>query len=244
MGDNREGIRLQVYLARCGIGSRRKCEEYIQEGRASVNGEVVREAGVKVQAESDRITFDGRTVRLEESKVYIALNKPVKYLCTNYDPEERPLALDLIKGVSKNRLFSVGRLDYMSSGLLLFTNDGDFADIISHPSYEIEKVYVVETDRRIEEEHLKRFLSGVRIDGIRYQILSYRYKTPFKVELTLNEGKKREIRIFFGHFRYKIKRLHRIRVGTVALKGLAAGEFRFLTRKEIDYFFKKKGRGS
>lgn len=232
---NGESIRLHVFLARAGIGSRRTCEKYIEAGRVRVNGRRIREQGVQVTA-ADIVTFDARPVRMRRSHVYVALHKPKRYLCSNRDPGGRPLAIDLLRPKYRERLFSIGRLDFMSTGLILFTNDGDFARDVSHPSSEIEKEYLVDLRYPVAEERLAAFSEGVRIRGETYVLQRYRYKNPRSVALTLVEGKNREIRRVFEHWGIQIKRLRRIRIGIVTLDGLEPGESRPLTPEEVRWF--------
>jgi 23S rRNA pseudouridine2605 synthase len=228
-----EQIRLQVYMARCGIGSRRHCETYIREGRVTVNG-ITAALGTKVTA-SDRVYFNKRQLSPETQKVYVAVNKLPGYLCANSDSRGRPLVLDLLQEVTV-RIFHVGRLDFRSSGLIFYTNDGTFAKIVSHPSSRIEKEYIVEAKDPISEEVLAKYKRGLTIAGEHYHLRKYQYKTPRKVILTLIEGKNREIRRVFQHFRVNLKRIHRVRIGCVDVRGLPAGGYRMLSRKEITWF--------
>ncbi|MBI9100816.1 MAG: rRNA pseudouridine synthase [Spirochaetales bacterium] len=234
--DNEEGLRLQVYMARCGIGSRRKCEEYIADGRVKVDGRTMMKKGCRITDE--KVSFDGRNIYPVTEMKYFALNKPTGYLCTSSDPEGRPLALDLLKDVYSGRLYNVGRLDFMSSGLIFFTNDGNFTKKVSHPSAQIEKEYVVETKEKIEKEFLEACKKGIIVKGVNYKIDRWEYKTPFKVKLILVEGKNREIRNLFMSQNMKIKKLHRIRIGGVRITGIPTGQYRFLTKKEIDSLVK------
>ncbi len=230
--DNQAPIRLQLYLARAGVGSRRACETYITDGRVTVNGVTVTALGTKVLPE-DTVTMDGSVVKPEQTLVYIALNKPQRYLCSNSDPEGRPLAVSFLRPSIKERVFHVGRLDYLSSGLIFFTNDGDFAKKMTHPSSRIEKEYIVETKDTIEETMLQEFQRGIRIEGEQYRIKSYVLLSPFKARMVLTEGKNREIRNFFIFKRIKVKRIHRIRIGSVRLGKLEPGQWRYLSRKEV-----------
>ena len=241
--DNKKenGVRLQLFMARSGVGSRRTCEKLIADGFVKVNGKSVTTQGTKV-TNDDVVTFRGRILHATKKNVYIALHKPSLYICSNSDPEGRNLAIDLLKGEFPVRLYNIGRLDYLSTGLIFFTNDGNFAKIVSHPSSGIEKEYLVETKQEIDEEILKSFLKGVWIERVFYKIVSYSYKTPFKVRLVLNEGKNREIRRFFQARNLKIKKLHRIRIGIVNLGTIPQGGYRFLTEKEIHWFLKRKGK--
>ena len=225
-------IRLQVYLARCNIGSRRKCEEIIAQGRVRLNGRVVKTQGEKVE-DGDVVEVDSRIVHVTKKMVYIALNKPEKVISSATDPQGRPVAVDFLKNVFPMRLFNIGRLDFLSSGLLLFTNDGDFSKKVQHPSSQIEKEYLVETKKPVDKELLIEFTKGVIIEGIEYRINKFNIKSPRSVSLVLEEGKNREIRKLFTSRNIAVRRLHRIRIGAVKLRGLAPGQFRALTQKEI-----------
>jgi 23S rRNA pseudouridine2605 synthase len=221
-------------MARCGIGSRRACETYIREGRVTVNGRVA-ELGSKVTP-SDRVALDNRQLHPETQKIYLAINKPVGYLCSNSDSRGRPLLLDLLQDISQ-RIFHVGRLDFRSSGLIFYTNDGNFAKTVSHPSSKIEKEYQVETKKPFPEEILLKYKGGLSIGGQSYRLRKYQYKTPRKVVLTLIEGKNREIRRVFEHFGYFPSKIHRTRIGCVHVRGIPAGGYRPLSRQEVSWFF-------
>ena len=235
-----EGVKLQAYLAKAGIGSRRKCEEYISEGRVTVNGETIFKQGIRITDE--KVCFDGRAVHPAKKMIYIALNKPVRYLCTGSDPEGRKLAIDLVRKAWPGRIYNVGRLDYMSSGLIFFTNDGDFTKKITHPSSGIKKTYLVETREDIPKEMLEEWKKGVIVDGVNYRIEDYYLKMPKRVQLTLREGKNREIRNLFNSKRFKVKKLHRIRIGNISLGSLRSGEYRFLTETEVKKLLKSGDR--
>ncbi len=231
-------IRLQLFMAKSGIASRRRCEILISEGLVKVNGKTITEKGYKVNLD-DKVFYKGQKISILNNKIYLALNKPSLYLCSNSDPQNRKLALDLIKTDFSDRLYNVGRLDYLSTGLIFFTNDGDFTKIVAHPSSQIEKDYIVETKQAIEEQFLLDFMNGVTIEGERYKLHSYKYKTKFKVKLTLLEGKNREIRRFFQSRNLKIRKLHRVKIGIVELENIPTGTYRYLTEKEVAWFFKK-----
>ena len=147
----KEETRLQAFLAHCGVASRRACEQIILDGRVSVNGTVVTELGTKVR-DGDAVTVDGKPVKLEARKCYVLLNKPAGFVCSASDEKGRQVAADLLKDSYKERLYNVGRLDMYSKGMILFTNDGDFAAKLSHPSSQIEKEYIVETSQDVTEE--------------------------------------------------------------------------------------------
>ncbi len=234
-----DNLRLQVFMARSGIASRRRCEALISEGYVKVNGSVVTQMGLRVST-NDTVTYKGQVLRLVKTKLYLALNKPSLYLCSNSDPQGRSLAIDLIKNDFQDRLYNVGRLDYLSTGLIFFTNDGDFTKTVAHPSSGIEKEYIVETKQAIDEQILLDFMKGVTIEGEKYKLHSYKYKTKFKVKLILLEGKNREIRRFFQSRNLKIRKLHRVRIGIVQLENIPSGSYRYLTEKEVAWFLKKK----
>lgn len=228
-------IRLHVFMARSGVASRRRSEELIAEGRVRVNGKQVTEQGHTVEA-TDLVTVDGKPIRPTKRLVYVALHKPPQYLCSASDPEGRPLALDLLRPAYPMRLHSVGRLDFLSSGLMFFTNDGEFTRKVSHPSSEVEKEYLVRTGKPLPDELLERFVAGVEVEGVQYRIKSYRRKNSHSAYLVLVEGKNREIRRVFHHMNLDPKRVHRVRIGPVKLGDLPSGRFRALTAREIAWF--------
>ena len=232
-------IRLQVYLAHAGVASRRASEEIITSGRVAVNGEVVRELGTKVSPE-DKVTVDGKLVTQEEKKRYVLLHKPAGYVCSLKDEKGRDIAADLLKPYFSERLYNVGRLDMFSAGLIIFTNDGDFAAKVSHPSTEIEKEYIVETSVMIPDELPAKFLKGIRIEGVFYKCKQAELLTKRKLRVVLIEGKNREIRRVFEHFQIGIKSLTRVRIGPILNENLQPGEFRELSQKEIVSLLEKQ----
>ena len=228
-------IRLQAYMAKCGVGSRRACEELIRQGRVMVNNKIIREMGVKVEKD-DVVQVDTETIEPADELYYIALNKPRGYVCTNYDPNETKYARDLIDIRDNNLLFNVGRLDKDSNGLIIFTNDGDFANRMMHPKYEVEKEYIVKLDRPVAIDDLNRALKGIYIDIPKpYRIKRYDLmpRTKEFIRITLIEGKYREIRKIFSFLGYDVNSLTRIRIGSVELDELRPGEWRDLTREEV-----------
>lgn len=227
----KQEVRLQVYLAHAGVASRRACEKIIAEGRVSVNGTLVTDMGSKVRA-SDTVLLDGKPVQPEARKRYVLLNKPAGFVCTLSDEKGRPTAADLLKEAYSERLYNIGRLDMFSSGAILFTNDGDFAAKIEHPSAQIEKEYVIETTQDFPPELLTRFERGIRVDGIFYKCRSAAAINRRKLRIVLVEGKNREIRRVLDSFNCTIKRLVRVRIGNLDLGTLKAGEFRDLTAQE------------
>lgn len=230
---NSENIRLQAFLAHCGVASRRASEQIILDGRVSVNGNVVTELGTKVFP-SDKVLVDGKEVHLEESKRYVLLNKPLGYVCSQSDEKDRPVAVDLLKSKYKERLYNVGRLDMFSHGAIIFTNDGDFAAKLSHPSAEIEKEYLVETSFALPRYLAEDFRRGIRIDNVFYKAKDAQELNSHKMRVVLVEGKNREIRRVFESREAVIKNLKRVRIGCVELGDLQPGESRNLTNAEVN----------
>lgn len=225
-------IRLQVYLARCGVASRRASENLILNGRVSVDGKIITELGTKVSGK-EKICLDGKQIFPESEKRYILLNKPEGYVCSLADEKDRPIAASLLKDTYTERLYNIGRLDMLSGGAILFTNDGDFSAKVEHPSSEIEKEYEVITVFEYPDEILQKFLRGVRIEGVFYKALSAERISKNKMRIVLIEGKNREIRRVLKFFNIKIKKLTRVRIGCVHLSDLPSGKHRPLTSEEI-----------
>jgi 23S rRNA pseudouridine2605 synthase len=223
---------LQVYLAHAGVASRRAAEEIITAGRVSVNGVVVSGQGSKVLP-GDTVLLDGKPVRTESRLVYLALNKPPGYICSSSDPQGRPLAIELLPGEIKERLYNVGRLDFMSCGLIFFTNDGAFAARLGHPRSGLEKEYVVEATGHIPDELIEAFEKGINIEGERYKALAVERLDSRSVRVVLIEGKNREIRRVFSHFHLHPMRLRRVRIGPVKLENLEEGKSRPLKKFEL-----------
>ena len=225
-------IRLQVYLARCGVASRRASENLILNGRVSVDGKIVTELGTKVSGK-EKNCLDGKQIFPEAEKRYILLNKPEGYVCSLADEKDRPIAASLLKDTYTERLYNIGRLDMLSGGAILFTNDGDFSAKVEHPSSEIEKEYEVITVFEYPDEVLQKFLRGVRIEGVFYKALFAERISKNKMRIVLIEGKNREIRRVLKFFNIKIKKLTRVRIGCVRLSDLPSGKHRPLTSEEI-----------
>lgn len=225
-------IRLQAFLAHCGVASRRASEKIIVDGRVSVNGQVVTELGTKVTSD-DKVLVDGKPVKLEENKRYVLLNKPAGYVCSNSDEQGRDSAIDLLKEYYSERLYNVGRLDMFSSGLIIFTNDGDFAARLSHPSSELEKEYIVDSSLPLPRNLAEDFMHGVRIDGVFYKCKFAKELNSHRMQIVLIEGKNREIRRVFESRNVAIKRLVRVRIGNVEMNKLAPGDHRDLTQEEV-----------
>ena len=229
--------RLQKYLAECGIASRRKCEEYIIQGKVQVNGKTITELGVKVNPEKDKITFEGKNVKQEERKVYILLNKPIGYVTTSDEQFGRDKVLDLVK--VRERVVPVGRLDMYTSGALILTNDGDFVYKVTHPKHEITKTYTVTVKGIIKNEEVEQLRKGVKIDDYttrpaKVKILKTdEEKDISRLEITIHEGKNRQVRRMCESVGRRVIALHRSKIGDIGVKDLKLGEFRYLTNKEV-----------
>lgn len=231
--EHQEEPRLQVFLSRSGIASRRKSAELIEEGRVTVNGKVISEPGYRVK-HGDKVRFDGTSVSPEEEHLYLMLHKPARFISSAHDPEGRPTVMDLVQDSFPQRLFTIGRLDFMSTGLLLLTNDGEFAHSASHPRSGLIKQYMVETKEPIPRELLQEWLDGIRVKGVLYRLEKFQFVNPKQVILHLAEGKNREIRNVFSHGKLKITRLHRTEFGPLKLGILKEGKFRQLSKAEVE----------
>jgi 23S rRNA pseudouridine2605 synthase len=237
-----EIVRLQKYIAMCGEASRRAAEQLIDEGRVKVNGEIVCEQGVKVEIGCDKVELDGRLIKAENKKIYIALNKPAGYITTSADQFDRPTVMDLVKKEIHTRVFPVGRLDYQTEGLLLMTNDGDWANKVTHPSFECKKKYYALVKGVVTIAELNRLRRGVVIDGRKTkpaecEIMEIDMGMTL-VEITIHEGRNRQVRKMFDAVGHEVKRLKRESIGTVQLGNLPDGRWRHLTSGEIEYFRK------
>ncbi len=230
---SQESTRINKYLSQAGYGSRRKVEELVRQRRVQVDGDTIEDLSTRVSPEQV-VKVDGTTVHPARRTAVFALNKPVRVLVSEYDPEGRPLAIDLVRHLYSGRLFSVGRLDFLSSGLLLFTNDGDLAQALMRPASAIEREYVVETSDPITDETLEQISRGVTIEGVRYRVARYHRHAARRVSLVLEEGKNREIRRVFAHYRLRVRRIYRNRYGPITLGKLPDGEARPLTANEVE----------
>ena len=232
-----EEERLQKYLAECGIGSRRKCEEYILQGKVQVNGKTITELGVKVNPEKDKITFEGKNVKQEERKVYILLNKPIGYVTTSDEQFGRDKVLDLVK--VRERVVPVGRLDMYTSGALILTNDGDFVYKVTHPKHEITKTYTVTVKGIIKNEEVEQLRKGVKIDDYttrpaKVKILKTdEEKDISRLEITIHEGKNRQVRRMCESVGRRVIALHRSKIGNIGVKDIELGKWRYLKDFEV-----------
>lgn len=231
-------VRLNKFLAAQGVASRRKCDELIVAGRVSVDGEVVRELGVRVDPATQEVEVDGTVFKARGARLrYYLLNKPKGVLCTNEERETRPRAVDLITDQRKGRIFTVGRLDEESEGLILLTNDGEFAQRVMHPRYGVEKTYEVEVFGNIDDESLTRVREGVhlaegRTAGARVLVKDRRHDVS-RLSVSIREGMNREIRRAFARVGHKVLQLRRVRIGPISDRGLKPGRWRELAREEV-----------
>ncbi len=236
-----EEIRLQKYLADAGIASRRKCEEYILQGKVKVNGKVITTLGTKVTSQ-DKVEFNNKKIEPKEEKVYILLNKPIDYVTTVKDQFDRKTVLDLVK--TDKRLVPVGRLDMYTSGALILTNDGDFVYKITHPKHEITKTYNVTVVGKITNEEVEILKNGVDIGDFitskaDVKILKIdEQKNISRLSITIHEGKNRQIRRMCEAVGKKVLSLHRSKIGNLSVKDLKLGTWRYLKKEEIEKLLK------
>jgi 23S rRNA pseudouridine2605 synthase len=230
--------RLQKFMARCGVASRRNSEKMIEAGKVKVNNTVVTELGIKIDTNEDKVYVNGIQIALEENKIYIILNKPEGYLCTLKDERGRKTVLDLVQDINE-RIFPIGRLDYDTSGLLIMTNDGDIYNKVIHPREKINKVYEATIKGVPSNEEINSFCSGVDIGGYvtaPAEIVILRKDTEAsKVRITIHEGKKRQIRKMCKIISHPVITLRRISIGNIILSDLKRGQWRYLTQEEVKY---------
>ena len=227
-----DGVRLQLVIARAGVASRRAAEDLILGGRVTVNGQVVAELGARA-APDDVVAVDGRPLVPEMRMRYLALNKPPGYLCASSDDRGRPLALDLLKPDIRERVYNIGRLDMQSCGLVLFTNDGDFASRAGHPSSGLRKEYYVETDGFLPPEFAEAFVRGIEDEGETLTAEGVEFTGPRSAVMRLVEGRNREIRRALAAFGLAAITLRRVAVGPLRLGDLPEGRWRELSVAEL-----------
>ncbi len=230
--------RLQKILAQAGIASRRKAEEYIQAGRVTVNGQVITELGSKADLDRDHIKVDGTLLRKPKHNVYLALNKPREVVTTLSDPQGRKTVKHLLRGV-RERVFPVGRLDYLSEGLLLLTTDGEMANKLTSPAGHVEKVYLVKANGYLTVEQEEMFRTGIALHGKRtapakLKLVKQAANPWYEVRLT--EGRQNQIRLMFKHCGKLVEKLKRVQIGFLKLGELRPGEFRHLDAREVERF--------
>ena len=260
--------RLQKYLANNGVAARRKCEEFIKEGRVKVNGQVVKELGTKINPEKDIVEFDGKVVKPVGKKVYILLNKPIGYVTTVKDQFERPTVLDLVK--VEEKVLPVGRLDMYTSGALILSNDGKFINKVTHPRNEVEKTYTVTVKGIVTKEDVEKLQNGVEIQmdklyenedenneendynpkqkdktfktgKAKVKILKTdEEKNISRLQITIHEGKNREVRKMCEAIGKKVLALHRRKIGNLDVKNIELGKWRYLNKKEVEEMINSK----
>jgi len=271
--DASRGERLQRVMADAGIGSRRHCEDLIEMGEVTVNGTLVTSLPAWVDAAKDRIIVSGVRIHRPERTIYVMLYKPRGVLSTSSDPEGRPRALDLVQHPSKARLYSVGRLDMDTSGLLLLTNDGELTNRLTHPRYEVHKIYEVTVKGSLDESDVKRIEEGIglhgrsahrmsgrvhgrdqgraspqavesrsRAPGVRMKLLK-RDRERSLLLMEMREGRDQQIKSIMIDLGHPVKKLHRVQMGPLKLKGLSMGQWRELTRSEVAELKKAAGMG-
>jgi len=232
-------IRINRYLAQCGLGARRKCDELVEGGHIYLNGQKVTELGVKVNPAVDKVEYKGKQIRPIRKLEYYAYCKPREVMVTNSDPEGRLTIYEALRrdGLDAGLLKYVGRLDYLSEGLLLLTNDGDLIHALTHPRFRIKKIYMVRTGRPLDKGDISKLLDGVESEG---QLLHAASVDAVDVkpdqywyEIALFEGKNRQIRRMLEGIGHEVRRLRRTAFGSVRLGGMTAGEYRELTPREI-----------
>lgn len=234
--------RLQKVIASAGVTSRRKAEELIKEGKVQVNGKVVTELGTKVNT-TDEILVNNKLITIEDKEYYL-LNKPRGVVTTTADDKDRKIVTDLIN--TKARIYPIGRLDYDTTGALLLTNDGDFANIVMHPKSGIDKVYLAKLEGIIKGEQINTLKKGVKLDNVLVKASRVKLKkiNPEKntcmVEITIHEGKNHQVKRMFEAVGFHVEKLHRERVGIFAVQDLKSGEYRKLSPKEVSIIYSLK----
>ena len=241
---NESDVRLQKFLADAGIASRRKAEELINQGKVQVNGKLVTELGTKINPNIDKVIYEGREIEVKKKKIYILLNKPIGYVTTVKDQFSRDSVLDLVK--VKERLVPVGRLDMYTSGALILTNDGDFVYQVTHPKHEIEKTYTVTIKGIVKKEEAEMLRDGVVIDDYKTKPAKVKIlktdeeKNISRLEITIHEGKNRQIRKMCETIGHKVLALHRSKIAGIGVKDISLGKWRYMTDKEVKKKKKKK----
>lgn len=233
-------MRINKYIASCGVASRRKAEELILDGKVKVNGKIIEELSYKVDENKDMVEVNNVKITLDEKLVYLLLNKPEGYITTVKDQFDRPSVIDLLSSV-KERVFPVGRLDYETSGLLLLTNDGDLTYKLTHPKHEIDKTYVAKVKGILTEDEIKNFREGLYIEdyktaSAKLKVLdSDKVKNISTLEIKIHEGKNRQVRKMCKSINHPVLRLKRMAMGKINLKNCKVGEYRYLTEDEVRY---------
>ena len=232
-----EYVRINKFISANGDFARRKVDQLIIEGRITVNGITITEVGFKINPAKDKVYVDGELVKANTNKVYIVLNKPSNIISSVSDEKRRQTVVDIVK--VRERIFPIGRLDFDTTGLLLMTNDGDFANKLMHPKFKVDKTYIAKLSKPLEEKHKASLMSGIRIEGKKTSpcVIKFTKRNDFSlVSITLHEGKNRQVKNMFEHYGYFVRSLHRSEYGEIKLGNLRPGEWRRLTEKEISSF--------
>ncbi len=235
-------IRLNKYIADAGIASRRKADKLISAGEVTINGTVCMELGTKVDSEADHVKVKGKLIQPSTSKVYILMNKPKGYVTTTDDPEGRDTVLDILRNV-QGRVFPVGRLDLQTEGLLLITNDGEFANNIMKPSNKVRKIYHAKIRGTINENLKKKLQYGISVDGETLKLDKVKILKEDKnswLEITLREGKNRQIRRIFDAVNHPVVKLRRVQIGYLKAPRLAPGDYTFLNDEQVKRIFERR----
>ena len=233
-------MRINKYIALCGVASRRKAEELILAGRVTVNDEVMTELSYKVDEENDIVKVDDKLIKEENKLVYILLNKPEGYITPVKDQFDRPSVLDLVSDI-KERVYPIGRLDYETSGLLLLTNDGDLTYKLTHPKHEVDKTYVARVKGKLTKEEIERFKTGLKIEDYttapaKLKVIKYdEQRDSSLLEIKIHEGKNRQVRKMCKAINHPVLRLRRSAMGKIKIGDCEIGKYRYLTEDEIKY---------
>ena len=233
-------MRINKYIALCGVASRRKAEELILAGRVTVNDEVMTELSYKVDEENDIVKVDDKLIKEENKLVYILLNKPEGYITTVKDQFDRPSVLDLVSDI-KERVYPIGRLDYETSGLWLLTNDGDLTYKLTHPKHEVDKTYVARVKGKLTKEEIERFKTGLKIEDYttapaKLKVIKYdEQRDSSLLEIKIHEGKNRQVRKMCKAINHPVLRLRRSAMGKIKIGDCEIGKYRYLTEDEIKY---------
>lgn len=238
-------MRIQKYIAQAGVASRRKAEEMIQQGLVKVNGETLTQLGYLVQ-EGDRVEVCGKVIEASQKKVYYMLYKPDGYVTTVKDQFDRPCVMDLIGDEVKERIYPAGRLDYHTEGLLILSNDGEFVNAITHPKHKIEKKYLAVINGRIKDEAIEKLQRGVMVDQKKTApakvFLSEIFKDKCLVEITISEGRNRQVRKMFEAVGHHVIELKRVQIGPIELGSLKPGRMRKLNPNEVEALLRAAGK--
>ena len=225
--------RLQKFISQAGVASRRHAEAMIVAGKVRVNGKIVKELGTKVDPNRDSVMIDGKKLQIQQL-VYLVMNKPKRYVTTRHDPRGRKTVFDLLPEDLRNVVWPIGRLDFNTEGLLIFTNDGELTQKLAHPSAEHEKEYEVVIDKDISSGRIEKLQNGMMIEGKLTSPAKVRVVDGKKIYLTIHEGWNRQVRKMFSAFGYTVRSLKRIRIGKLKLNNLAVGTYIPVQRKDIE----------